>query len=131
MYDKSVTRSTITAALALTAVLAPAWAQPSKTSFPAQNSGAEQTLTGVVRDSICKVQNYPNHHKGVTPFSCTRTCVHEEGADYVLVVGDSVYILDGDRTDLDKFAGGRATITGRVDGNTVLVDSVSSIKKQG
>ena len=48
MNNKSVARPTITAVLVLTAALAPAWAQPSKVSLPAQNSGAEQTLTGTV-----------------------------------------------------------------------------------
>jgi hypothetical protein len=43
-----VVRPTVTALLMLTAALAPVWAQPSKVSLPAQNSGAEQTLTGTV-----------------------------------------------------------------------------------
>ena len=129
MRSQSIARPVTAALLSLTAALASVGAQPVSNSLPAQNSGAEQTLTEVVRDSICKVQNYPNHHKGVTPFSCTRKCGHEEGADYVLVVDDSVYALYGDRTDLDKFAGGRATAVGHVDGNRVLVDSVTSVKK--
>ena len=90
----------------------------------------EQTLTGVVRDSICKVQNYPNHHKGVTPLTCTLMCVHHEGADYVLVVDDSVYVLDGHLIDLDKFAGGRATVVGHVNGKKIVVDSVTAPKKK-
>ena len=44
-----VVRPTVTALPMLSAALAPAWAQPSKVSLPAQNSGAEQTLTGTVR----------------------------------------------------------------------------------
>jgi hypothetical protein len=49
----------------------------------------------------------------------------------VLLVGDKVYVLDGHRAELDKFAGGRATVTGHVNGNKISVDSVSSLKKQG
>ena len=32
----------------------------------------------------------------------------------MLLVGDTVYVLDGHRGELDKFAGGPATVTGRV-----------------
>ena len=67
----------------------------------------------------------------LTLLSCTHICTHSEGRDYVLVSGDSAYILAGHWSELDKFGGGRATITARVNGNTILVDSVSSVKKQG
>jgi hypothetical protein len=128
MHNKSVTRPTIAAVLALTAALAPAWAHPSKLSLPDQKSGGEQALTGTVSDSKCKGRI---DRKAVTLFSCTHQCTHSEGRDYVLLMGDAVYTLDGHKNDLDKYAGGRATITGRINGNTVLVDSVSPVKKQG
>ena len=98
----------------------------------------------MLTDSKCKGRI---DRKAVTLSSCARQCVHREGADYVLLVGDAVYVLDGYRTravmsvteaqreasiskDLDKFAGGRATITGKVNGDHVLVDSVTSAKKR-
>lgn len=129
MNAKSIAKPSIAAVLALTAALAPAWAQPSKLSLPAQTSGAEQTLTGTVGDSKCKGQTIDR--KAVTLLSCTYICTHSEGRDYVLATRDAVYVLKGHTRDLDKFGGGRATVTGRVDGNTILVDSVSSVKKQG
>ena len=129
MNNKSIAKPSIAAVLALTAALGPAWARPSTTSLPAQTSGAEQTLTGTVGDSKCKGQTIDR--KNLTLLSCTYLCTHSERRDYVLVTRDAVYVLNGHRNDLDKFGGGRATITGRVDGNTVLVDSVSSVKKQG
>ena len=46
MHKISVVRPTFAAVPMLTAALAPAWAQPSKVSLPAQESAAEQTLTG-------------------------------------------------------------------------------------
>lgn len=95
MYKMLIARWATITILSLTATLGSVWAG----SRYLQNSAKEQSLTGIVSDSICKVQNYPNHHKGVTRFSCTLECVHHEGADYVLVVNDSVYILDGDRTE--------------------------------
>ncbi len=126
MNNKSIAKPSVAAVLALTAALGPAWA--SGISLSAQNDGTERTLTGTVGDSKCKGQI---DRKAVTKMSCTIQCTHSEGRDYVLVMDDAVYVLDGHRSDLDKFAGGRATITGHVDGNTVVVDSVSSVKKQG
>ena len=129
MNNKSMAKPSIAAVLALTAALAPAWAQSSTLSLPAQTSGAEQTLTGTVGDAKCKGQTIDR--KNTTLLSCTYRCTNSEGRDYVLVTRDAVYVLNGHRSELDKFGGGRATVTGRVDGNTVLVDSVSSVKKQG
>jgi hypothetical protein len=129
MHTNSIAKQSIAAVLALTAALAPAWAQSSKLSLPDQTSGPERTLTGTVGDSKCKGQTIDR--KNVTLLSCTYLCTHSERRDYVMVTRDAVYVLNGHRNELDKFGGGRATITGRVDGNTVLVDSVSSVKKQG
>jgi len=128
MNNKSIAKTSIAAVLALTA-LAPAWARSSKLSLSAQTSEAEQTLTGTVGDAKCKGQTLDR--KNLTLLSCTHLCTNSEHRDFVLVTRDAVYVLNGHRNELDKFGGGRATITGRVDGNTVLVDSVSSVKKQG
>jgi hypothetical protein len=129
MNNKSIAKPSIAAVLALTAALGPAWARTSTTSLPTQTSGAEQTLTGTVGDSKCKGQTLDR--KNVTLLSCAYLCTHSEHRDYVLATRDALYVLKGHRNELDKFGGGRATITGRVDGDTVLVDSVSSVKKQG
>ena len=129
MNNKSMAKPSIAAALVLVAGLAPAWAQTSKASLSAQNDGAERTLTGTVGDSKCKGQTIDR--KNITLLSCTYLCTHSEHRDYVLVTRDAVYVLNGHGSDLDKFGGGPATVTGRVDGNTVLVDSVSSVKKRG
>jgi hypothetical protein len=127
MNKKSIAKPSIAAVLALTAALGPAWARPSTISLPAQTSGTEQTLIGTVGDSKCKGQTIDR--KAVTLLSCTYICTHSEGRDYVLSTRDAVYVLKGHSRDLDRFGGGRATVTGRVDGNIILVDSVSSVKK--
>ncbi len=93
---------------------------------PNRDAGAEEELTGLVSDAICKGMHF---RKALTPFSCTLKCVHE-GADYSLVVGDKVYVLQGHRAELDKFAGGRATIRGQVNGNRIAVDSVTKAEKK-
>ena len=94
----------------------------SPTPVPNSDAGAEEELTGLVSDAICKGMHF---RKALTPFSCTLKCVHD-GVDYSLVVGDKVYVLEDHRPELDKFAGGRATIRGQVNGNRITVDSVAS-----
>ena len=96
------------------------------TPVPNRDAAAVEELTGLVSDATCKGMHF---RKAVTPFSCTLKCVHE-GADYVLIVGDTVYILEGHRPDLDKFAGGRATIRGQVNGDRIVVDSVMKAEKK-
>ena len=92
---------------------------------PSPDAAVAQQLTGTVSDSICK-----GHHnrKAATPFGCSIKCVRE-GASYVLVVGDAVYALQGSTADLEKFAGGEATVTGHVNGNSISVDSVTKAQK--
>jgi hypothetical protein len=63
------------------------------------------------------------------PVSCTKECVHEEDASYVLVVGNRIYALEGDRDGLDRFAGGPPTIRGRFSGNAFLVNSATTAQE--
>jgi hypothetical protein len=92
MRSNKISRSLATAVVSLAATLAPAWAQFSSSPVPAQSLGSEKTLTGIVSDSCCKGRQL---QKGQTQFSCTLKCVHEEGRNYVLVVGNDVYVLNG------------------------------------
>jgi hypothetical protein len=103
-----------------------AFGQTAPMPAPSPDVTAAHELTGIASDGVCK-----GHHnrKAVTPYGCSLKCVGD-GADYVLVVGDSVYILEGHKADLDKFAGGRATVAGRVDDNKVIVDSVTAAKRK-
>jgi hypothetical protein len=126
MRNDKISRSLATVVVSLAAALAPAWAQLSSSPTPAQSLGSEKTLTGIVSDSYCKGRQL---QKGQTQFSCTLKCVHEEGRNYVLVVDNDVYVLNGPRAELDKFAGGRATITGNVNDGTLTVEQVTTAKK--
>lgn len=126
MRNNKIARSLATLVVSLAATLAPAWAQIPSGPVPAQNLGSERTLTGIVSDSSCKGQHF---RKAQTQFSCTLKCVHEEGRDYVLIVGSEIYVLDGPRAEIDKFAGGRATITGHLNGSKLTVDSMTATKK--
>lgn len=143
MNDKRSVTLLIATTLSFMATMVPAWARPARNSYVAQEVPEEKTLIGMVTDSKCKGRI---DRKAVTLSSCARQCVHAEGAYYVLLVGNVLYVLDGyssrDVTsvvearreaqimhDLDNFAGGRAAITGKVSGDHILVQSVTAAKK--
>ena len=88
-------------------------------ALPAFAADKEQSLTGMVSDAMCGAK-----HSGEAA-ACTRGCV-KKGSAYALVVGDKVYTLKGGDTDLDKLAGQKATVTGTVDGDKVVVTSVKA-----
>lgn len=83
-----------------------------------------QTITGTVTDAMCGAHQMM---QGKTPAQCTRECV-KEGSDFALASGDKVYILKGDKSQFDKFAGQSVTIKGKVDGKTIAVDSITAAK---
>jgi hypothetical protein len=98
--------------LLLTAVLALAADKP-------------QSFTGKVSDAMCGA-----HHMmaGASDADCTRACV-KQGSKYALVVGDTVYTLEGgDAAMLDKLAGQNATVTGSLKDRTITVASVAPAK---
>lgn len=106
-YLRIVTLGLLATILALGA----AWAAP---------AGKDQTFTGVVSDKMCGAK-----HMGGDAASCTRACV-KQGSDYALVVGDKVYTLKGDKAELDKFAGQKVTVKGKLTGDTIEASSVSA-----
>jgi type 1 fimbria pilin len=87
-------------------------------------SGGDQTFTGVVSDSMCGKQHMM---KGKSAAQCTSECV-KAGSDYALVVGDKVYTLKGNKSELDKYAGEKATVRGSAKDDTITVGSVSAAK---
>ena len=84
------------------------------------SSAAPATLTGIVSDAMCGA-----HHmaKDKSAAECTRECV-KQGTKYALVVGKKVYTLEGHEAELDKVAGMKATVKGKVFGEAVTVQSV-------
>jgi hypothetical protein len=57
--------------------------------------------------------------EGQTRFSCTVKCIYQEGRDYVVVVGNDVYVLNG-------WHGG---ITGNLSDGELTIESVTAAKK--
>ena len=70
------------------------------------------------------------HHmaKDKSPAECTRMCV-KQGQQYALIVGEKVYTLEGHEAEVDKLAGKKATVKGKVTGETVAVQSVVPAKQ--
>jgi hypothetical protein len=48
----------------------------------------------------------------------------KQGSDFVLASGDKVYTLQGDKSQIDKFAGQKVMVKGKVSGTTIVVDSI-------
>jgi hypothetical protein len=91
----------------------------------AQTSGSQKTLTGVVSDAMC---GSTHMMKGKSDAECTRACV-KEGSKYALVVGKTVYTLEGREADLDKYAGQKVSLTGVLKDGTVAVQSVAPARQ--
>ena len=83
-----------------------------------------KTLTGTVSDAMC---GKTHMMQGASAAKCTRECV-KAGAEYALVVGDKVYTVKGDKVEIDKFAGANVVVKGKLDGNTVTVESIKAAK---
>src|SRR5215472_9977920 len=92
--------------------------------------GADQTVTGVITDSMCKT-NHAMMQKGPNKMSdhdCAVACVKMMGQKYVLAAGDKVYQIDNQNfADLEKSAGGAVTATGQVsaDGKSIVLTKLT------
>jgi hypothetical protein len=94
---------------------------------------ADQTVTGVVTDSMCKM-NHAMMQKGANKMSdhdCTVACV-KSGQKYVLTSGDKVYQIDNQSfAGLEKNAGSTVKATGTVsaDGKTITLSKIAPAAK--
>jgi hypothetical protein len=93
-------------------------------SGSAGSKAATKTLTGTISDSMCGAQHMA---KDKSAAECTRLCV-KQGSDYALVVGQKVYTLKGNASELDKYAGDRVTVKGTQSGSTINADSITPAK---
>jgi hypothetical protein len=89
-------------------------------SILARTSGAQKTLTGVVSDAMC---GQTHMMKDKPDADCLRYCVKQR-TKYALVVGKSLYTLEGHQAELDKYAAKKVTVKGTVKGESMTVESV-------
>ena len=82
-----------------------------------------KTYNGIVTTTMCGT----HHFAGMTPAECVRKCF-TSGSQYVLVVDDKPYKLEGNTAGLDAYAGEKASVFGTASRSTIQVISVSALK---
>lgn len=86
-----------------------------------------EIFTGEVSDSMCGVEHMMQGSKA----DCARACAGK-GSNYALVVGDKIFALETkDKAVIDRLselAGQKARITGKADGDNIVVNTVTSVK---
>jgi Protein of unknown function (DUF5818) len=88
-----------------------------------------RTFTGVITDSMCANADHSQMKMGPTDGECTKACVDEHGAAYVLYDGKHTYTLS-DQATPEKFAGKKVAVRGALDArtSTIRVDSITAAK---
>jgi hypothetical protein len=87
---------------------------------------APQTFTGVVTDNMCGKKH--TMMPGKPDSECIRACV-KAGSKYALLVGDKVYVLNGDAKQIDRFAGKQVKVAGNVSGTSIALVSIAEAAK--
>jgi hypothetical protein len=87
------------------------------------DAASGKTFTGMVTDARCGARHSMKSDK--TSAECARSCVRK-GSRYVLVDGEEIHTLEGDSTQLDKLAGARVEVVGRLVGDTIKVEAVAA-----
>ena len=78
--------------------------------------------TGVISDAGCGAKHADGSEKSM---NCVKGCVKGKGAGAVLVVGDKVVkIADSSKDKIMDHLGHKVTIDGKMEGETIVVDSV-------
>ncbi len=93
-------------------------------SIVAQTPGEQKSLTEIVSDAMC---GQTHLMKDKPDADCLRYCVKQGNKD-ALVVGKTVYTLEGHEAELDKYAAQKVTLKGTVKGETMTVETVSPMK---
>jgi len=109
------------AILVALAIACIAFLLPATVQAASQGSSNNVTFTGTVSCSKC--QGIQPLHKGYTRWTWALQSI-SEGDDIVLVVGDDVYKLQGDKDQILKFMERKATVTGTLDGQRLAVQTI-------
>jgi hypothetical protein len=100
--------------------------QPTSPPAAAPEPGAANltTFSGMVTDSYCGARHL--RHTNLTPTECAAACIRG-GANFVLVDGDRRFLLTGAKASLGKLLGTRASVTGTLEGDTIMVSSAGPL----
>ena len=85
--------------------------------------GDQQQMTGTVT-CASMINHQFTCRRNETPLTCTLRCV-QHGSNYALKVGSESYLLRGDVTDFERFAGERVTVNGSLSGSSIQAVSVT------
>lgn len=96
------------------------------TAWTVASTSGNVTLTG--RVSCAKCQGIQPLHKGYTRFTWALQSV-SDGDDIVFVVGDDVYKLRGDKDQFLKHMESKVTVTGNLEGRTLVVQTIGPVSK--
>lgn len=90
---------------------------------------AKRKFTGVITDSMCELGDHSHMRMGPTDADCTRECISEHGALYMLYDGKAGWTLSDQKTP-EKFAGQRVVVVGTADAakKTIQVESIAAAK---
>ncbi|MFZ0957944.1 MAG: hypothetical protein WAN60_16490 [Candidatus Sulfotelmatobacter sp.] len=107
---------------ALGAVAGAAAGEPESGQRESPSTIHPQTFEGLITDTHCGAKH--SAAIGMAPAECTRACVHG-GAQFALVDGDALYLIEGDPLALKGAAGQRVRISGTLNGKKISVISVA------
>lgn len=86
---------------------------------------ARGSFTGTVTDDMCARKH--TMMSGKPDSDCVHACV-KAGRKHALIIGDKLYTVEGQRAEVDQFAGKRVRVTGDLDGAVVHVATVEAAK---
>jgi hypothetical protein len=90
----------------------------------ASSPTSTQTYEGMITDAHCGAK----HSAAIceTAAECARGCVRK-GEQFVLVDGDTIYLLEGDLASLTRVAGQRVRVVGKLNGRKISITSVAGL----
>ncbi len=110
----------VLAIVSATTALAVTTKEPPSTEAKAEAFDRQKVLKGVVSDTSCSARHVSEDK---TAAECVRACVRH-GAQYALISGERVYLLDGNLAEFDHLAGQRAEVVGLLEGDQLTVTSI-------
>ena len=92
-------------------------------------AAGSQTFTGTITDDMCARDGHARMRMGPTDAECTKACVQEHDAAYVLEDGAHIYALSNQKA-AERFAGRKVRVVGTLDvkTQTIQVTSLTAAK---
>jgi hypothetical protein len=115
--------STVLCIASITAFLSPLRVQA------VSEATTDNNVTFIGTVSCAKCQGIQPLHKGYTRWTWALQSI-SEGDNIVLVVGNNIYKLQGDKDQLLKYMESKAKVTGNLEGRTLVVQTIARPDKK-